>query len=57
MGLTNSREAQTVTKQLKEEIRFWWRTDELHQFKPTVVNEVDYRPTTSMKFSLIPYLS
>jgi phosphoenolpyruvate carboxylase len=42
MGLTNSREAQTVTKQLKEEIRFWWRTDELHQFKPTVVDEVDY---------------
>jgi phosphoenolpyruvate carboxylase len=25
-----------------EEIRLWWRTDELHQFKPTVLDEVDY---------------
>ena len=28
--------------QLEEEIRVWWRTDELHQFKPSVLNEVDY---------------
>ena len=28
--------------QLKEEIRLWWRTDELHQFKPSVIDEVDY---------------
>lgn len=28
--------------QLTEEIRLWWRTDELHQFKPTVLDEVDY---------------
>tara|TARA_B100000131_G_scaffold74871_1_gene71261 strand:- start:1064 stop:4033 length:2970 start_codon:yes stop_codon:yes gene_type:complete len=28
--------------QLKEEIRLWWRTDELHQFKPSVLDEVDY---------------
>lgn len=27
---------------LTEEIRLWWRTDELHQFKPTVLDEVDY---------------
>ncbi len=27
--------------QLQEEIRLWWRTDELHQFKPTVLDEVD----------------
>lgn len=27
--------------QLEEEIRLWWRTDELHQFKPTVIDEVD----------------
>ena len=27
---------------LEEEIRLWWRTDELHQFKPTVLDEVDY---------------
>ena len=25
-----------------EEIRLWWRTDELHQFKPSVLDEVDY---------------
>ena len=25
-----------------EEIRLWWRTDELHQFKPTVLDEVEY---------------
>ncbi|EAW37105.1 phosphoenolpyruvate carboxylase [Lyngbya sp. PCC 8106] len=29
-------------EQLTEEIRLWWRTDELHQFKPTVLDEVDY---------------
>ncbi len=28
--------------QLEEEIRLWWRTDELHQFKPSVLDEVDY---------------
>jgi phosphoenolpyruvate carboxylase len=28
--------------ELMEEIRFWWRTDELHQFKPTVMDEVEY---------------
>ena len=27
---------------LREEIRLWWRTDELHQFKPSVLDEVDY---------------
>jgi len=27
--------------QLEEEIRLWWRTDELHQFKPAVLDEVD----------------
>jgi len=27
--------------QLEEEIRLWWRTDELHQFKPSVLDEVD----------------
>lgn len=31
-----------VKEQLLEEIRLWWRTDELHQFKPTVLDEVDY---------------
>ncbi|MFN8951326.1 MAG: phosphoenolpyruvate carboxylase [Aphanizomenon sp.] len=31
-----------VKERLLEEIRLWWRTDELHQFKPTVLDEVDY---------------
>lgn len=31
-----------LREQLLEEIRLWWRTDELHQFKPTVLDEVDY---------------
>jgi phosphoenolpyruvate carboxylase len=35
-------EAQDLRDQLTEEIRLWWRTDELHQFKPTVLDEVDY---------------
>jgi phosphoenolpyruvate carboxylase len=34
--------AQMLERQLLEEIRLWWRTDELHQFKPTVLDEVDY---------------
>ncbi len=31
-----------IRQQLAEEILLWWRTDELHQVKPTVLNEVDY---------------
>lgn len=31
-----------IRHQLEEEIRLWWRTDELHQFKPSVLDEVDY---------------
>ncbi|BCX11220.1 MAG: phosphoenolpyruvate carboxylase [Thermosynechococcus sp.] len=34
--------AQTLRAQLMEEIRLWWRTDELHQFKPEVLDEVEY---------------
>ena len=33
---------ESLRLQLEEEIRLWWRTDELHQFKPTVLDEVDY---------------
>jgi len=33
---------QVLRQQLEEEIRLWWRTDELHQFKPSVLDEVDY---------------
>ncbi|WP_066383505.1 MULTISPECIES: phosphoenolpyruvate carboxylase [unclassified Anabaena] len=35
-------EATELREKLLEEIRLWWRTDELHQFKPTVLDEVDY---------------
>ncbi|NEQ24724.1 MAG: phosphoenolpyruvate carboxylase, partial [Microcoleus sp. SIO2G3] len=42
LGLTSSWEVENYTEQLMEEIRLWWRTDELHQFKPTVLDEVDY---------------
>ena len=36
-----SADPETISE-LTEEIRLWWRTDELHQFKPTVLDEVDY---------------
>jgi len=42
LGLMSSWEVENYTEQLMEEIRLWWRTDELHQFKPTVLDEVDY---------------
>lgn len=42
LGLMESPEAIESTEKLKEEIRLWWRTDELHQFKPEVLDEVDY---------------
>ncbi len=35
-------ERDNLRLQLEEEIRLWWRTDELHQFKPSVLDEVDY---------------
>ncbi len=38
----NTWEAAVIQEQLTEEIRLWWRTDELHQFKPAVLDEVDY---------------
>ncbi|MFM2432220.1 MAG: hypothetical protein RLZZ511_3434 [Cyanobacteriota bacterium] len=42
MGGLAEAEAQVLERRLTEEIRLWWRTDELHQFKPTVLDEVDY---------------
>ena len=42
LGLTSSWEAENLQQLLTDEIRLWWRTDELHQFKPTVLDEVDY---------------
>jgi phosphoenolpyruvate carboxylase len=43
-GATNTQvwETEELREQLIEEIRLWWRTDELHQFKPSVLDEVDY---------------
>jgi phosphoenolpyruvate carboxylase len=38
----NLEERERNRQQLEEEIRLWWRTDELHQFKPSVLDEVDY---------------
>ena len=38
----DSVDEEQLRDQLMEEIRLWWRTDELHQFKPTVLDEVDY---------------
>jgi phosphoenolpyruvate carboxylase len=42
IGLSSSWELEDLKAQLTEEIRLWWRTDELHQFKPSVLDEVDY---------------
>ncbi len=41
-SLTTVQEKEIIRRQLEEEIRLWWRTDELHQFKPSVLDEVDY---------------
>ncbi|MDV3351259.1 phosphoenolpyruvate carboxylase [Leptolyngbyaceae cyanobacterium CCMR0082] len=39
---TSSWEITQLQEELTEEIRLWWRTDELHQFKPSVLDEVDF---------------
>ncbi len=41
-GQESSWEITQLKEELTEEIRLWWRTDELHQFKPTVLDEVDF---------------
>ncbi|MEB3199761.1 MAG: phosphoenolpyruvate carboxylase [Synechococcaceae cyanobacterium] len=42
VGNVNPDDRARLRQQLEEEIRLWWRTDELHQFKPSVLDEVDY---------------
>ncbi|QZZ22569.1 phosphoenolpyruvate carboxylase [Leptothermofonsia sichuanensis E412] len=51
-------DADVLRDQLMEEIRLWWRTDELHQFKPTVLDEVDYalHYFQEVLFDAIPHL-
>ncbi len=58
-GLTDSWEAESAIDELMEEIRLWWRTDELHQFKPKVLDEVDYalHYFQEVLFEVIPQLS
>jgi phosphoenolpyruvate carboxylase len=59
MGLAASWDADALREQLTEEIRLWWRTDELHQFKPTVLDEVDnaLHYFREVLFDAIPHLS
>ncbi|EKQ68675.1 phosphoenolpyruvate carboxylase [Leptolyngbyaceae cyanobacterium JSC-12] len=54
----DSVDEEDLRDQLMEEIRLWWRTDELHQFKPTVLDEVDYalHYFQEVLFDVIPQL-
>ncbi|PSB00995.1 phosphoenolpyruvate carboxylase [Merismopedia glauca CCAP 1448/3] len=58
MGLTSYWEFEQLQAQLMEEIRLWWRTDELHQVQPQVLDEVDYtlRYFDEVLFEAIPQL-
>ena len=59
LGIQASWEVTELEGQLLEEILLWWRTDELHQFKPTVLDEVDYtlHYFEEVLFDAIPELS
>lgn len=59
MGLSKSWDVENYKEQLKAEITVWWRTDELHQFKPTVLDEVDYalHYFEEVLFDTLPQLS
>ena len=58
-GYGTSLEAQETIAELTEEVRLWWRTDELHQFKPKVIDEVDYtlHYFQEVLFDVIPQLA
>lgn len=59
IGVRESWESKEAIRQLTEEIRLWWRTDELHQFKPKVLDEVDYslHYFQEVLFDVIPQLA
>ncbi|MDY7012745.1 MAG: phosphoenolpyruvate carboxylase, partial [Cyanobacteriota bacterium] len=59
LGPSSSWEVEAATQQLTEEIRLWWRTDELHQFKPAVLDEVEYalHYFQEVLFEAVPKLS
>ncbi|MEL6496291.1 MAG: phosphoenolpyruvate carboxylase [Cyanobacteria bacterium J06623_7] len=59
VGQVESWESKEAVEQLTEEIRLWWRTDELHQFKPKVLDEVDYslHYFQEVLFDVIPQLA
>ena len=59
VGQAESWESRESISQLTEEIRLWWRTDELHQFKPKVLDEVDYslHYFQEVLFDVIPQLA
>ncbi|MGQ4646860.1 phosphoenolpyruvate carboxylase [Lyngbya aestuarii] len=59
LGSPVSLDSEKYTEQLREEIQLWWRTDELHQFKPTVIDEVEntLHYFREVLFEAIPQLS
>ena len=56
---SSSWEVEEAISELTEEIRLWWRTDELHQFKPKVLDEVDYalHYFQEVLFDVVPQLA
>ncbi|MEO0852693.1 MAG: phosphoenolpyruvate carboxylase, partial [Cyanobacteria bacterium J06648_11] len=48
-----------LEERLVEELMLWWRTDELHQFKPAVLDEVDFtlHYFETVVFDAVPRLS
>ncbi|NJK38138.1 MAG: phosphoenolpyruvate carboxylase [Oscillatoriales cyanobacterium RM2_1_1] len=57
-GAVVSSWAAELKEHLSEEIRLWWCTDELHQFKPSVLDEVEYtlHYFQEVLFEVIPQL-
>jgi phosphoenolpyruvate carboxylase len=55
---TSSWELELLQTSLTQEIQLWWRTDEIHQVKPSVLDEVDYtlHYFQEVLFDVIPQL-